>query len=51
MTKNEILLNLFKSRLEPRVESLERDNSSHSSDLKVCNDFVKEIDCKCFHKL
>lgn len=50
MTRNEILLNLFKSSLEPRVESLERDNTSHSSDLKICNNFVKEIDRKFFYK-
>ena len=45
MTRNEILLGLLKSRLEPRFESLERDDSSHTADLKKCNDLVREIDC------
>lgn len=51
MRRNEIIDNLFKSILNPRIESLERDGVSHCSDLKICNDFVNELESKHLVKL
>lgn len=44
MNRKELLESLFKSTLNPRIESLERDKISHFTDLKYCSDVVKEVD-------
>lgn len=46
MKRNEILENLFKCHLITRLDSLERDESSHTNDLKFCNETVIDINCR-----
>ena len=48
MKRNEILENLLKCYLIPRLDSLERNESSHTSDLKFSNDTVKDINCNYY---